>query len=87
MIKMEKWPWPDQTKAKYNESKNEEQKEDMNTIPISSHLDETKAKHNANKEHSEADHRSYFWWDSWERGVRCDFWYFYERPIYNALRF
>ena len=33
----------------------------MNTIPILSHLDETKAKHNANKEDSEADHRSYFW--------------------------
>ena len=45
----------------YNESKNEEQEEDMNTIPILSHLDETKAKHNANKEDSEADHRSYFW--------------------------
>ena len=61
MIKMEKWPWPDQTIAKYNESKNEDDEEDMITTPILSHLDETKAKHNANKEDSEADHRSYFW--------------------------
>ena len=60
MIKMEKWPWPDKSQV-YNESKNEEQEEDMNTIPILSHLDETKAKHNANKEDSEADHSSYFW--------------------------
>ena len=60
MIKMEKWLWPDPTIAKYNESKNEDEEEDMNTIPFLSHLDETKAKHNANKKDSKADQSSYF---------------------------
>ena len=60
MIKMEKWPWPDQTIAKYNESTNENEEESMNTISILSHLDETKTKHDANKKDSKANHSSNF---------------------------